>query len=88
MANGAAGLAAIDFGFRGPSFSVASACASGADGIGMAWLMLKSGWIDVAITGASEATISELGIAAFDRVGALSRRNQDYSNTPAPFDLN
>ena len=41
MANGASGLAAIDYGIHGPCFSVASACASGADGIGMAWMMLQ-----------------------------------------------
>ena len=88
MSNGAAGLVAIDYGFRGPSLSVASACASGVDAIGMAWLMLRAGLIDVAIVGASEATITKIGVAAFDRVGALSRRNEDYSMTPQPFDLN
>jgi 3-oxoacyl-(acyl-carrier-protein) synthase len=40
MANGAAGLVAIDHGFKGPCFSVVSACASGADGIGTAWSLL------------------------------------------------
>jgi len=88
MANGAAGLVAIDHGFKGPCFSVVSACASGADGIGTAWSLLRGGLIDVAITGASEATINRLGIAAFDRLGALSRRNEDYSKTPQPFDKN
>lgn len=88
MANGAAGLIAIDYGYRGPSFSVASACASGADGIGTAWQLLKSGVIDVAIAGASEATISEIGVSAFDRLGAMSRQNDDYQTTPKPFDLN
>lgn len=87
MANGAAGLAAIDYGFHGPCFSVASACASGADGIGVAWLMLKSGMMDVALAGASETTICETGVAAFDRIGAMSRR-EDYSMTPQPFDKN
>ncbi len=88
MANGASGLVAIDYGFKGPCFSVVSACASGADGIGTAWSLLRGGLIDVAVTGASEATINRLGIAAFDRLGALSRRNEDYSKTPQPFDKN
>jgi beta-ketoacyl-acyl-carrier-protein synthase II len=88
MSNGAAGLIAIDNGFRGPCFSVASACASGADGIGMAWMMLRAGVIDVAITGGSDATISRVGVAAFDRVGAMSRREQPPWQTPQPFDLN
>ncbi len=87
MPNGAAGLIAIDNGAKGPCFSVASACASGADGIGQGWLLVRSGTVDVAIVGASDATITRIGIAAFDRLGALSRRNDDMDNTPAPFDL-
>lgn len=88
MANGASGLIAIDYGIKGPCFSVASACASGADGIGMAFMMLRSGMIDAAVAGASEAVVTSVGVAAFDRVGAMSRRNDDYSMTPAPFDKN
>lgn len=86
MANGASGLIAIDHQIKGPSFSVASACASGADGIGMALMMIKSNMIDVAVAGASESTVTSVGVAAFDRVGAMSRQNDDYSMTPAPFD--
>lgn len=86
MANGAAGMIAIDYGFRGPCFSVASACASGADGIGMAWMLLRAGIIDAAVTGASEATITKTGFGTFDRLGAMSRRNTDFSHTPQPFD--
>lgn len=89
MSNGAAGLVSIDHGFQGPSLSVASACASGADGIGMAWLMLRTGLIDVAIAGGAEATITPVAVAAFDRLGAMSRCNAaDAANahTPRPFD--
>lgn len=88
MANGGAGMAAIEFGIKGPCFSVASACASGSDGIGMALMMLRTGMIDAALAGASEATITSTGVAAFDRVGAMSRRNDNYSMTPQPFDKN
>ena len=88
MPNGAAGMIAIDNQIKGPCFSVASACASGSDGIGTAFLMLKAGMIDAAITGAAEMTICSVGVAAFDRVGAMSRRNEDYSMTPQPFDKN
>jgi 3-oxoacyl-(acyl-carrier-protein) synthase len=88
MSNGAAGMLAIDYGIKGPTFSVVSACASGADGIGTAWMMLRSGVIDAALVGASEATITPIGMAAFDRLGATSRRNEDYSMTPQPFDKN
>ncbi|WKZ38009.1 MAG: beta-ketoacyl-ACP synthase II [Anaerolineales bacterium] len=85
MANGGAGMAAIEFGIKGPCFSVASACASGSDGIGTALMMLRTGMIDAALTGASESTITSTGVAAFDRVGAMSRKND---GTPQPFDKN
>ena len=88
MPNGAAGMIAIDLQIKGPCFSVASACASGADGIGTAWLMLKAGMINAALAGAAECTVCSVGVAAFDRVGAMSRRNDDYSMTPQPFDKN
>lgn len=86
MPNGAAGLVGIDHGLKGPAFSVASACASGQDGIGMAWMMLRSGMIDVAIAGAAEAIITPVGVAAFDRMRAMSRRSIE-AGTPSPFDL-
>jgi beta-ketoacyl-acyl-carrier-protein synthase II len=88
MPNGAAGMIAIDFQIKGPCFSVASACASGADGIGTALLMLKAGMIDAALAGGAEMTICPVGVAAFDRVGAMSRRNDNYSMAPQPFDKN
>jgi beta-ketoacyl-acyl-carrier-protein synthase II len=89
MANGAAGLVSIDHGYKGPSLSVASACASSADAIGVAWMMLRSGMIDAAIAGGTEATITEVGVGAFDRLGAMSRRTASEAadaKTPSPFD--
>ena len=88
MSNGASGVVAIDNGAKGPSFSVASACASGADAIGLAATLIRTGVIDSCLAGASEASITRFGIASFDRLGALSRRNEDFSLTPAPFDAN
>ena len=88
MSNGAASLIGMDYGFRGPSCSVASACASGSDAIGLAGLLIRDGLADAAIAGASEATITLIGVLPFDRTGALSRRNEDYHTTPAPFDKN
>ncbi len=83
MSNGAGGLISIQTGARGPNFSVASACASGSDGIGQAWSLIRSGVCDAAIAGASEATIIELGVAAFDRTSAMTHRTD---GVPQPFD--
>jgi 3-oxoacyl-[acyl-carrier-protein] synthase II len=84
MGNGAAGLISIDYGARGPAFSLTSACASGADAIGNAWRLIRSGDIDAMVVGASDATICEVGIGAFDRVGAMTR-GSSY-DVPRPFD--
>ena len=86
MTNGAAGLIAIEKGIRGPCFSIASACASSNDAVGQAALLIQANRVDVAITGGSEATINRTGIGVFDRLGALSRRNENYHLTPSPFD--
>jgi 3-oxoacyl-[acyl-carrier-protein] synthase II len=86
MPNGAAGLVGIEFGARGPSFSVASACASGADGVGSAWRLIRSGEVDAMIAGATDATICELGMGAFLRLGAMA--NGETMEVPKPFDKN
>jgi 3-oxoacyl-[acyl-carrier-protein] synthase II len=86
MPNGAAGLVGIEFGARGPVFSVASACASGADGVGAAWRLIRSGEMDAMIAGATDATICELGMGAFLRLGAMV--NGESLDVPKPFDRN
>jgi 3-oxoacyl-[acyl-carrier-protein] synthase II len=48
--------------------------------------MLRNNMIDAAVTGGTESTIVPVAVAAFDRVGAMSHQNDDYSMTPAPFD--
>lgn len=87
MPNGAAGLASIDHGPKGPALSVASACASGQDGIGMAWTLIRAGVVDAAFAGAAEATITSIAIASFDRMQAMSRKAPGEA-TPRPFDKN
>ena len=88
MPNGAAGLIGIDLGAQGPCYSLATACASGADSIGLGAQMIRHGIIDTCIAGSSEATITRIGVSSFDRLGALSRKHEDYSLTPAPCDQN
>ena len=83
MPNGGGGLVAIDLGARGPNFAVASACATANDSMGMAWFMVRSGMVDVVLTGGSDATIWEAGVASFDRLGAMSHRTEGI---PQPFD--
>ncbi|MFW5739679.1 MAG: beta-ketoacyl-ACP synthase II [Myxococcota bacterium] len=84
--NMAAGQITMALGLRGPSFCTASACASGAHAIGEAAELLRSGRTPVAIAGGAEATITPTGIAGFQAMYALSRRNDEPQRASRPFD--
>jgi 3-oxoacyl-[acyl-carrier-protein] synthase II len=73
MPNAAAGTIAIRVGAHGPGFSVSSACATGGHAIGEAMRMIDRGEADAVIAGGTEAALTGLCIAAFRRMGALSR---------------
>jgi len=73
MPNAAAGTIAMRFGAHGPGFSVSSACATGGHAIGEATRMIARGEVDAVIAGGTEAALTGLCIAAFKRMGALSR---------------
>ena len=82
----APGLIAIDYGFRGKNFGVVGACASGNYGIGEAYKTIIQDEADVMITGGVELGFHEFTVAAFDRTGALSSRNDDPNRASRPFD--
>jgi 3-oxoacyl-[acyl-carrier-protein] synthase II len=73
MPNAAAATVAMRLGARGPGFSVSSACATGAHAIGEALRLIQRGEADVVVAGGSEAAMTSLCLAAFRRMGALSR---------------
>jgi 3-oxoacyl-[acyl-carrier-protein] synthase II len=73
MPTAAAGAIAMLLGAHGPGFSVSSACATGSHAIGEAKRMLERGEADVVVAGGTEAAITPLCVAAFKRMGALSR---------------
>jgi 3-oxoacyl-[acyl-carrier-protein] synthase II len=73
MPNAAAGTIAMRIGAHGPGFSVASACATGAHAIGEAARLIDRGEADVVVAGGSEAALTGLCMAAFRKMGALSR---------------
>ena len=77
MANGASVMVGIKIGATGPSSIAVSACATGADNIGRAFDLVRLGRVERALAGCADAPIISLGIAAFDRVRATSRRNDD-----------
>jgi 3-oxoacyl-[acyl-carrier-protein] synthase II len=73
MPNAAAGTIAMRLGAHGPGFSVSSACATGGHAIGEAARMIAHGEADAVLAGGTEAALTGLCMAAFRRMGALSR---------------
>ena len=88
MSNGASGMVAIALGAKGPSYSPTSACATSNDALGQASELIRRGAAKVVFGGGSDATVSVIGIAGFDRLGALSHDNELPSRSPRPFDKN
>lgn len=86
LANMASGEIAIALGAKGPSAAVVTACATGSSCIGEAMRMIQYGEADVMIAGGTEAPITPLGLAAFSRIRALSRRNGEPQKACRPFD--
>jgi len=86
MANAASGQISIEFGLRGPSEAVVTACASASNAIGEAFKMIQRGDMDVAVTGGSEAAVTPLGISGFSAMRALSERNDNPAAASRPFD--
>jgi len=82
----APGHISIKYGFKGPNYSVVSACASSNHAIGNAFKMIKYGDADIIIAGGSEAGITPLSIAGFMNMKALST-NCDIKSASCPFDL-
>ncbi|MCL7452330.1 MAG: beta-ketoacyl-ACP synthase II [Anaerolineae bacterium] len=77
---------ALRTGARGPNLGVASACATGSDAIGQAYETIRRGHARAMITGSFEAAVTPIGVATFDRMRALSRRNDDPPAASRPFD--
>ena len=72
IANMPAGNIAIEFGFKGESVSIVTACASSTHSIGEAFKTIKMGEEDIILAGGTEAAICEIGISGFENMKALS----------------
>jgi len=87
LANLAAGHVSIAHGFRGPIGAPVTACAAGAQAIGDAARMIRSGEADIALCGGSEAAIHRVSLAGFAAARALSSSfNEDPTTASRPFD--
>ena len=82
----ASGLVAIEYGFKGPNYTVVSACASSANAIGDALRLIRYGDADVMVVGGAEAPIIKTALAGFSSMRALSTRNDEPEKASRPFD--
>lgn len=85
IANMPAGNISIEFGFKGESVSIVTACASSTHAIGEAYKTIKHGYEDVVLAGGTEASICKLGIAGFENMKALCTA-EDKTRASIPFD--
>lgn len=85
ITNMAAGNVSIQFGLKGKSINVVTACATGTNSIGEAFRTIQYGDADVMVAGGTEGSIAEIGVAGFDSLTALSS-SDDPKRCSIPFD--
>jgi 3-oxoacyl-[acyl-carrier-protein] synthase II len=77
---------AIQFGIRGPNFSIVTACATGTNAVGEAAEVIRRGQADVMLAGGSEAAIIESAFAGMCSMKAMTTRNEEPKLASRPFD--
>jgi len=85
--NAAAGQIAIDLGLQGGAHTPVSACASGAEALLLAQLLLNDDRADLVIAGGTEAPVNRLGLVGFAAMRALSCRNDAPAEASRPYGL-
>lgn len=85
ITNMASGNVSIQFGLKGKNINVVTACASGTNSIGEAFRTIQFGDADIMVTGGTEASIAEIGVAGFASLTALSF-SEDPKRCSIPFD--
>ena len=80
------GQISIEYGFHGPNYATVSACASSANALIDAKMLLQLGKADIIVSGGSEAAVTASGMGGFNSLMALSTRNDDYKTASRPFD--
>ena len=86
IANMGPGHITMLYDFRGPSFTITTACASGTHAIGESFRLIQNGACDIIVTGGSEAAVSPIAVAGFSSMRALSTRNDEPEKACRPFD--
>ena len=87
MPNGPAAAISLELSARAGSHTPVSACASGAEAMGYAIQLIRSGRADVVVAGGTEAAMHPMPIAGFAAMQALSTRNDDPEGASRPYDI-
>jgi len=82
----AAGQISIKFGLKGPNYATTSACATSSHAISDAFFLIQRGSADLMICGGSEAAVTEVAMAGFNAMRAISTWNDRYKEASRPFD--
>lgn len=80
------GHISMEYGFHGPNYTTVSACASSANALIDARMLIQLGKADVIVSGGSEAAVTVSGVGGFNALMALSTRNDDPQSASRPFD--
>jgi 3-oxoacyl-[acyl-carrier-protein] synthase II len=86
LPNTASGYLSIEHGFMGPNYTAVSACASANHAMGEALNAIRRGDADVIFAGGTEAAVTEVVVAGFANMKALSGRNDDPEGASRPWD--
>lgn len=86
IVDSSAGLISIRNGFRGPNYCTVSACSSSNNSIIDAFTYLRTGRMQVCITGGSESAITIAGVGGFNALKAMSERNDEPEKASRPYD--
>ncbi len=80
------GHISMEYEFHGPNYTTVSACASSANALIDAKMLIQLGKADVIVCGGSEAAVTASGVGGFNALMALSTRNDDPTSASRPFD--
>ncbi len=86
IADLAAGQISIRFGLKGPNYATTSACSTASHAISDAFMIIERGSADLMVCGGSEASITEMSMAGFNAMRAISTWNDRYLEASRPFD--
>jgi len=79
---------ATRFNAQGPNVNCLTACAASSQAVGEATEMIRSGEVDVMLSGGAHSMIHPFGVTGFNLLTALSERNDEPQKASRPFDLN